>query len=265
MPGAFALLRTPASALSGTFVGVGDPIYNLADPRRARTKASPASARTESTPVVLELPRLYGTGREVDSCAKIWASNGQPAVLLKGADANAANWRKHSAIDPRWFMWPRTCSFPHRRRDREASPSVLQPGNRIELLGDTETAGMRAEMGLVVLDGCSTGKADVLPGAGLMGMTRAWLAAGAHSVISTRWPTSDQESGGIFLSLYRLYFERRSRPALDSERSCERPSLPNCTPAGRVPIPPDGPRTSAWKQIDASREPLTHHGRTVGS
>jgi len=87
----------------------------------------------------------------------------------------------------------------------------LQSGNRVELLGDTETAGMRTQMGLVVLNGCSTGQADVLPGAGLMGMTRAWLAAGAHSVISTRWPTADQDEGGIFLSLYRLYFQRRGQ------------------------------------------------------
>jgi CHAT domain-containing protein len=44
-----------------------------------------------------------------------------------------------------------------------------------------------------------------------MGMTRAWLAAGARAVIATRWPTPDQDGGGIFPSFYNLYFRRRER------------------------------------------------------
>jgi CHAT domain-containing protein len=43
-----------------------------------------------------------------------------------------------------------------------------------------------------------------------MGMTRAWLVAGARAVIATRWAAQDQDSGDLFSSLYRLYFLRRS-------------------------------------------------------
>jgi CHAT domain-containing protein len=56
----------------------------------------------------------------------------------------------------------------------------------------------------------------VLPGAGLMGMTRAWLAAGTRAVVATRWPAPDREAGAIFESLYRLYFERRRSGAFVS-------------------------------------------------
>jgi len=35
-----------------------------------------------------------------------------------------------------------------------------------------------------------------------MGMTRAWLAAGARAVIATRWATPDQTEGTIFQSFY---------------------------------------------------------------
>src|SRR5262249_21865519 len=52
------------------------------------------------------------------------------------------------------------------------------------------------------LNGCSSARAAALPGAGLMGMTRAWLAAGARAVIVTRWPTSDQDGGKLFQSFY---------------------------------------------------------------
>ena len=46
-----------------------------------------------------------------------------------------------------------------------------------------------------------------------MGMTRAWLAAGARAVIVTRWATSDQQEGELFRSFYnRLSSLSRSRP-----------------------------------------------------
>ena len=35
-----------------------------------------------------------------------------------------------------------------------------------------------------------------------MGMTRAWLAAGARSVIFTRWPVADQGESELFQSFY---------------------------------------------------------------
>jgi len=35
-----------------------------------------------------------------------------------------------------------------------------------------------------------------------MGLTRAWLAAGADMVIASRWATSD-DTGEMFLSFYR--------------------------------------------------------------
>jgi CHAT domain-containing protein len=69
-------------------------------------------------------------------------------------------------------------------------------------------AGMETGARLVVLNGCSSGRGDVLPGAGLMGMTRAWLAAGARAVVATRWPAPDQDAGTVFDSLYRRYSEK---------------------------------------------------------
>src|SRR5262249_47200477 len=41
-----------------------------------------------------------------------------------------------------------------------------------------------------------------LPGEGVLGLTRAWLAAGAHSVIASMWDTPDDE-GSLFSELYR--------------------------------------------------------------
>ena len=214
VPGVLALLRPPSSNLSDMFVGIGDPIYNRADPRLARSKlsagSSPVAPPAAGSAGEMELPRLLGSAREVESCARIWQSNGAVSMVLKGAAANKQELAQALRNRPSVVHVAAHMLFPPQEAARGMIALSLQAGSRVELLGDTETAGMRAELGLVVLNGCSTGQAAVLPGAGLMGMTRAWLAAGAHAVISTRWPTSDQDGGGVFLSLYRLYFARRA-------------------------------------------------------
>jgi CHAT domain-containing protein len=79
--------------------------------------------------------------------------------------------------------------------------SLLSSGEA-ELLSPLEVASWRMDRGLVVLSGCSSGLGEALPGAGLMGLTRAWLAAGASAVVASRWPTPD-DSGELFLSFYR--------------------------------------------------------------
>ena len=55
---------------------------------------------------------------------------------------------------------------------------------------------------LVVMTGCASGSGDVLPASGLMGLTRAWLAAGAGEVLATRWPTMDESHEGLGRSFY---------------------------------------------------------------
>jgi CHAT domain-containing protein len=78
----------------------------------------------------------------------------------------------------------------------------IGPDRSPELLGPAEISRRRLDLGLVVLSGCTSGEAEALPSEGLMGMTRAWLAAGAHSVVASLWPTPDDQ-GKLFVSFYR--------------------------------------------------------------
>jgi CHAT domain-containing protein len=54
---------------------------------------------------------------------------------------------------------------------------------------------------LVVISGCDTAMGMQLAGEGMMGVTRGFLAQGAHHVISTLWPVSDRASAQ-FMSLF---------------------------------------------------------------
>jgi CHAT domain-containing protein len=51
------------------------------------------------------------------------------------------------------------------------------------------------------MSGCSSQQGETLPGAGLIGLSRAWLLAGASAVVVSAWPTPD-DSGHFFSSFY---------------------------------------------------------------
>jgi CHAT domain-containing protein len=79
-----------------------------------------------------------------------------------------------------------------------------------EFITTSQIAGLRVPGALVVMTGCASGTGDTHDGAGLLGLTRAWLMAGASSVISTAWPVEDS-SGGMFSRFY--YHLRNHSPA----------------------------------------------------
>jgi CHAT domain-containing protein/tetratricopeptide (TPR) repeat protein len=217
IPGISVLYRTSASDLNGPVVGLGDPIYNRADPRlphgqfpRRRSDGWPAESRSLVRPI--ELARLVGSAREIENCAKVWRSHGDELILLRGAAANRENLTGALRRNPAVVHLAAHVLFPSEQSGPGVVALGLQAGGEIELFSATEIASMRLRLGLVVVNGCSSAHAVPLPGAGLMGMTRAWLAAGARAVIVTRWAMSDQDDGELFQTFYeRLSALRRSQ------------------------------------------------------
>jgi CHAT domain-containing protein len=143
-----------------------------------------------------------GSGREIASCAKIWRSQSLEPILLTGAGANKEALSHALRQNPAVLHVAAHVLFPAQESGLGFVALTLQPRGEIELLSATEIAAMRVKIGLVVLNGCSSAHAVILPGAGLMGMTRAWLAAGARAVIVTRWAMADQDDGEMFASFY---------------------------------------------------------------
>ncbi len=69
-----------------------------------------------------------------------------------------------------------------------------------ELLTPEAIATFRLPGTLVVLSGCSSSQGKPVPSAGLLGLSRALLLAGAEAVIVSSWPTPDDS--GHFFSLF---------------------------------------------------------------
>jgi tetratricopeptide (TPR) repeat protein len=221
VPGVFALSQTTNSEANGPVVGLGDPIYNRADPRLPRQATAPSRMELghgSSTSGVArtELARLAGSGREIESCARIWRSEGIEPVLLTGASANKKSLSDVLKQNPAVLHMAAHILFPERQSGLGFIALALQREGEIDLLSATEVASFRAKLGLVVLNGCSSAHAAILPGAGLMGMTRAWLAAGARAVVATRWALPDRNEGDIFATFYerlRTLGDSQDRPS----------------------------------------------------
>jgi CHAT domain-containing protein len=78
----------------------------------------------------------------------------------------------------------------------------------------------KVHVGLVVLSGCHSGAGAVLPGTGLLGLTRAWLTAGAQSVLASRWATPDEE-GDLFYAFYRALSGQRHADSTEALRAAQ--------------------------------------------
>jgi CHAT domain-containing protein len=83
-------------------------------------------------------------------------------------------------------------------------------GDSPDLLSAREIAARRAEIDLVTLAGCSSGTGKAVPGAGLIGLTRAWLQAGTKKVLATHWPVPD-DSGELLAAFYSHYARLRAQ------------------------------------------------------
>jgi CHAT domain-containing protein len=195
IPGAL-LLQNGKVHQGGLFVGVGDPVFNGAD-SRFRANSMPKTIFHAAT----ALPRLPNTAAEVEACSQAWGS--APRQLLTGSAAIISSVERALASSPGVIHF--------------ATHIVTAPGDfgsglialgldnqgAVGLMGPKDIAARRVGGSLVVMNGCHSARGEALPGSGTMGLTRAWIAAGASAVLSTRWDVPDEAAQSLVVSFYR--------------------------------------------------------------
>ncbi|MCC6538202.1 MAG: CHAT domain-containing protein [Bryobacterales bacterium] len=205
IPGAWALTRRRPLRSNGLFLGVGDPIYNGADPRLGSSKRAAPSAKSSAA----VLPRLPGSAAELEACVR--ASNG-PRTLLTGATASqeqvAAQLKRAPAVV---HLALHVVPDPATSADNLVALSLNSRGAP-ELIGPEWIAAQSLPGSFVFMNGCRSGTGTVSRTEGLLGLTRGWLRAGASRVLSTYWPTRDD--GGQFAS---EFYRHRARLADEAE------------------------------------------------
>jgi CHAT domain-containing protein len=214
IPGALLLSRGAGKPdANGWFLGVGDPIYNAADPRIEASRphfsgwlaqAAPSLQNSGVQPARVDpLGRLVGSGPEVELSARNWTgASGRGHIVLRGADALRSRFVDLAGRGPAVIHLATHVLAPPGGPDHAMIAFGDGPAGEPEFLGASEIATMRVPGALVVLSGCETGAGSIRPGAGLLGLTRAWQLAGASAVVATAWPVADS-TGAIFASFYR--------------------------------------------------------------
>jgi CHAT domain-containing protein len=190
VPGA-SLLEPRRDFADGPFLGIGDAVYNAADSRYSGARGSPD----------VVLPRLAATAGELTECSRTW--NPGQSHILTGADASLQSVRNALNANPAVIHFATHILKGAGFFSSGLIALSLNPKGEMGLMGPAEIAARPVKAGLVVLNGCHSGQAESVPGVGLMGLTRAWIGAGAGSVLATQWDIPDEGGAAMMVEFYR--------------------------------------------------------------
>ena len=218
------------AAITGPLLGVGDAIYNRADPRFTRSEFTGLTGRPRpsQTDDSWHLARLAGSGEEVRAALKIWGSG----RVLTGADATREQLSDDMSgstgilhLATHVIPAPQTASAVPGSASVNRSRSGLivlglDASGRPEFLDMRDILLRPVKLHLVVMSGCASGDGAAIAGSGLMGLTRAWLGAGASEVVATRWAVLD-DSGPFFTSFYSHLKASHSTGAAEALRDAQ--------------------------------------------
>ncbi len=211
LPSELLLLSAKTKSPAERFVGVADPIYNLADSRLRHGQGWDA-APVEASSVTLA--RLAGSLQEIRNSAQHYGI--QNSQFLDGFQASEDALRKALLSPPELLHFAVHVVSPP-DRPQEAALALSLKNGVPELLTPEAIATFRLPGTLVVLSGCSSNQGQSLPSAGLLGLSRAWLLAGAEAVIASSWPTPDDS--GRFFSLFYSHLRAANTGSTMSRRA----------------------------------------------
>ncbi len=160
----------------GATLGVGNPVYDRAS----------------------RLSTLPGTRAEIGALP-------DPAIRLLGSRATVAGFRAALASKPGWRSVHLAC---HGLVDEDPweSSLALTPGEGDDgLLRALDVVGLSVPADLVVLSACDSGRATTIEGEGAVGLTHAFLCAGAPRVVVGLWKVDDEATRALMRSFYEAW------------------------------------------------------------
>jgi tetratricopeptide (TPR) repeat protein len=184
-------------------LAMADPIFSSEDPRWP-----PAAPDPRSRDEALTLPRLPASAAEAQSIAAFYPP--QPSVLV-GRDANLerflAEAPKHRVIH--LASHGRTdAKMPERSKialsciDEDDRPVETCDLYFADIVGNLDLCGQ-----IVVLSACETAAGESIAGEGVLGLPRAFLRAGASTVVASHWRVPDEPTARLMTAFHRYLAE----------------------------------------------------------
>ncbi len=168
-----------------------------AAPRRMRSPES-ILLMGNPEPAVEEYPRLPNAGREMALIEQNLPANRK--VVFEGAQARPAAYRE---AGPSGFTWIHFAA--HASANRESpldSALILSRDAGGYTLSAREVMDVPLNASLVTLSACRSAGAKTYSGEGLVGLSWAFLRAGAHSVVAGLWDVTDLSTADLMADFY---------------------------------------------------------------
>jgi tetratricopeptide (TPR) repeat protein/CHAT domain-containing protein len=240
------ILRATSLPYANTALLVGNPAFDLTEeqqrvalkkldlpqpPEYLQPRALSPNTLSRDAVGAAELPRLPGTGAEVNAIAKLmqtheWKTSVYTEDMALKSVVEQASSPRVVHLATHGFFLPDQQNDPNRLIESAKSPAGQEdPMLRSGLYfagADRTLAGKLAPGGLdngvltameagnlnltgtelVVLSACNTGQGDVKNGEGVFGLRRALQESGAQAVLMSLWSVPDKETQELMESFY---------------------------------------------------------------
>ena len=176
------------------------PSLGLVLSSRADTKPRPASLLAIGDPESpgQEFPRLPNARKEVDSIAALFSDSNKS--VYEGAESHPSI---YSRAEPARFSF---IHFAAHATANRASPLdsalILSREGKVYELTAREIMKVPLDASLVTLSSCRSAGARAYSGEGLVGLTWAFLQAGARNVIAGLWDVDDASTSRLMSRMY---------------------------------------------------------------
>jgi CHAT domain-containing protein/predicted negative regulator of RcsB-dependent stress response len=208
---------------------IADPVFNSNDARAQKAAASTTAAEVRglgiqsalsdltgqpavstTSPAKMEglpLARLNGTRTEAEQISVLAKTSGGQADVWLDLDANEDNLAAKDISKYR-IIHVATHGLLNAERPQFTGVVLSLVGNKTKdgFLRTDEVFNLRLGAPLVMLSACETGLGKERRGEGVMGLTRAFMYAGAPTVGVSLWSVADKSTADLMTDFYRRLF-----------------------------------------------------------
>ena len=172
----------------------------LADVTGQDAAAAAGSTKMQGLP----LARLTGTRTEAEQIVKLAKTSGTQADMWLDLDANEGNIETRDVTKYR-VVHIATHGLLNAERPQFTGLVLSLVGNKTEdgFLRTDEVFNLRLGSPLVMLSACETGLGKEKRGEGVMGLTRAFMYAGAPTVGVSLWSVADKSTAELMTDFYK--------------------------------------------------------------
>jgi CHAT domain-containing protein/tetratricopeptide (TPR) repeat protein len=218
-----AAIRQQGKANGKNLLVVADPVFNTDDPRLKGNSGAQASGEARGLGLGLEsaindvtdspapagglrLARLVGTRTEAEEIGKIAKTGGVQTDLWIDLNASEDNVRSRDMTNYR-VIHVATHGLLDAQRPQFTGVVLSLVGNKSNdgFLRTDEIFNLRMSPSLVMLSACETGLGKEKRGEGVIGLTRAFMYAGAPTVGVSLWSVADKSTAELMTDFYKRY------------------------------------------------------------